>query len=549
MRILWRNLSIQQQIVKKQRGKRLANERDLVMASVNEKKELILEKMFVWFQKSFKGYKISFLSALIVGALTYMFAFTNKLINHDEACSLFAKGAGISSGRWGLDVISFIFPDYSMPWIYGVISVVLVAIATCVIVDLFGIRNKILQMLLGGIIMAFPSLIGTFNYMFTSSAYALAFLFSVIAARLFTKKTVKDKLLALALMVLSISIYQSYIAVTASLLLLFVIQQLMKENGKMLGIIRQGICYVLFLGGALILYYAITQGILEITETSLNSYASGSLDLNVYSILSGIKTAYVSFYEEFRWGNLCLIPTQFSRIVHIICAIVVGIGFVAIWIKKNIANKVMMIIMLGLLPLSINCMYLFTESDAIHTLVLYSFISVYVLATIVADDALSIDGKNKFTRYCHRLVREIVTIAMFLVVICNVYIGNQTYLHLYLKYENAYAFYTSLITEVKMTPGFDSNSKLALIGEGGALVHSYSEFDTIKKMSGADGFSVNNYSRDAFIRNYIGIDIPFASSSDIEEIKATSEFDKMEIYPYYRSIEKIGDFIVVKLSE
>ena len=112
MRILWRNLSIQQQIVKKQRGKRLANERDLVMASVNEKKELILEKMFVWFQKSFKGYKISFLSALIVGALTYMFAFTNKLINHDEACSLFAKGAGISSGRWGLDVISFIFPPF-----------------------------------------------------------------------------------------------------------------------------------------------------------------------------------------------------------------------------------------------------------------------------------------------------------------------------------------------------------------------------------------------------------------------------------------------------
>ena len=89
-----------------------------MMENANERKELMIERMFVWSQKCSKEYKIPFLTALIVGALAYMFAFTNKLINHDEACSLFAKGAGISSGRWGLDVISLIFPDYSMPWIY-----------------------------------------------------------------------------------------------------------------------------------------------------------------------------------------------------------------------------------------------------------------------------------------------------------------------------------------------------------------------------------------------------------------------------------------------
>lgn len=525
------------------------NKGEMVMKEINKEKVLIVEKLFAWCQEQFQQNKTPFLSALLVGILTYMFAFTNKLINHDEACSLFAKGAGISSGRWGLDLISIIFPDYSMPWIYGVISVVLVAVATCVIVDLFVIKNSVLQGVLAGMIMGFPSLIGTFNYMFTASSYALAFLFAVISVRLFTMKSVKSKLLALILMVLSIGIYQSYIAVSASFFLLLVIQQLIRGNKKLWVIIKKGISYVFFLGISLIVYYVITQIILVLTQTSFNAYASGNLDLSILSVVNRIKTAYISFFEEFRWGTLCLISTRLSRIVHIVCGIIIGLEIVCLWLKKNVAEKAMLLVMLAIFPLSINCMYLFTDASAIHTLVLYSFVSIYILAVIVIDNDLKVGDRSGVKGLYYRLTREIVTIAMIVVVISNIYIGNQTYLHLYLKYENAYAFYTSLITAVKMTPDFDSNSKLALVGEGGHLVHPHSEFDRIKVMSGADGFSVNSYSRDAFIINYIGIDVPFASVSEIEEIKKTSEFVEMEVYPYYGSIRKIGDYIVVKLSD
>ena len=246
---------------------------------------------------------------------------------------------------------------------------------------------------------------------------------------------------------------------------------------------------------------------------------------------------------------MCLISTRLSRTVHIVCGIINGLEIVCLWLKKNVAEKAMLLVMLAIFPLSINCMYLFTDASAIHTLVLYSFVSIYILAVIVIDNDLKVGDRSGVKGLYYRLTREIVTIAMIVVVISNIYIGNQTYLHLYLKYENAYAFYTSLITAVKMTPDFDSNSKLALVGEGGHLVHPHSEFDRIKVMSGADGFSVNSYSRDAFIINYIGIDVPFASVSEIEEIKKTSEFVEMEVYPYYGSIRKIGDYIVVKLSD
>ena len=57
------------------------------------------------------------------------------------------------------------------------------------------------------------------------------------------------------------------------------------------------------------------------------------------------------------------------------------------------------------------------------------------------------------------------------------------------------------------------------------------------------------YSKNAFINYYLGFDIPFATDSEIKEIKGTPDFAEMDVYPYYGSIKKIGDYIVVKFSE
>ena len=123
---------------------------------------------------------IAFVSALGFGLAAHMFAFSNKLMNADEVESLFGKGATITSGRWGLEAIKFIFPDASMPWLYGMVSLILLAVSACLIIRLFRIENKLMQLLLAGMVTAFPSQTGVFCFMFTSSAYALAFLLAVL---------------------------------------------------------------------------------------------------------------------------------------------------------------------------------------------------------------------------------------------------------------------------------------------------------------------------------------------------------------------------------
>ncbi len=224
---------------------------------------LLLQWGANWIRKEWKDCRLPFLSAILFGFLAYTFAFTNKLVNHDEVQSLFMKGGTVTSGRWGLGLLDTVFPNISMPWIYGVLSVVFIAIAACVVVRMFGLKSKLLQVLLSGSIMVFPSLIGTFGYMFTSSSFALSFLLAVIAVWLLQWNPKLGLIPALGSMIFSLSIYQSYISVAAGLLVILLIQRLI-QGDDLPGIIRTGVFYVVFLAVSLGIYYAATQFFLKI---------------------------------------------------------------------------------------------------------------------------------------------------------------------------------------------------------------------------------------------------------------------------------------------
>jgi len=144
--------------------------------------KLLSEFLFSSLYHFLRKYRISFFSALIFGFLSHMFAFTNKLLNHDELNFLFSKGITISSGRWGLVFLDPFLPACSLPWLNGTITLLLIAVSICLIVHLFSIKNTAVQVTLSGLIISIPALTGTFSYMFTSAYYGVAFLLSVASA-------------------------------------------------------------------------------------------------------------------------------------------------------------------------------------------------------------------------------------------------------------------------------------------------------------------------------------------------------------------------------
>ena len=178
-------------------------------------------------------------------------------------------------------------------------------------------------------------------------------------------------------------------------------------------------------------------------------------------------------------------------------------------------------------------MFLIMSRESIHTLVMYSFVCLYLLMGLTAE---RIRGA----------VRPL-SLALAAVVLCNVYFANMCYLKLTLQYENARAFYTVLAARIERTEGFDENCSLALVGRQENLLHEFPELDT-ELFMGVNRELINIYSRENFIRFYLGLDLPFAPETAVEALEDDARVLAMAEYPYEGSVQKIDDMIVVRLG-
>lgn len=511
---------------------------------------LLVQRLTHWALDCYCICKVSFWASMIWGLLAYTFAFTNKLLNHDEVSQLFGKGATVSSGRWGLSILDNVLPNFSMPWIYGILTVFLIALSICILVRLFAIRSRLIQVVLAGSIMVFPSLIGLFGYMFTSSAYGVSFLCAVAAVWCIRQKPPLFAIPALALMGFSLSIYQSYISVAAGLLVVLLIQDLLLGD-KAVPVIKRGLWYVAFLLTALAGYYIATQILLRLLGIGFNDYATTNMTFRVSELPQKIGLAYGQFLHFFTMQQQALVPTVFSSTVHYILGLSCLV-LMLVWLlgqkKKDSGRILLFLVLIALLPLAINCMYLFTAPTSIHTLVLYGFVCLYVLAAVLLDTALLSEAPQRIRKLLCRAALNLGIVALTLIVIINTYVANEAYLNLHLRYENSYAFYTSLLADLRINPEFQEGTKLAVVGSYDSPDFYEYYFPFLPELTGVMGFLPESYSYGAFLQYYIGLSIPIAAAEEVEQIMATEEYQNMNVYPYYGSTKLINDILVVKLS-
>lgn len=123
-------------------------------------------------------------------------------------------------------------------------------------------------------------------------------------------------------------------------------------------------------------------------------------------------------------------PTVFSRWMHGI-GIVAAVVLLVLWgtTHRQPGRLLLLAALVVILPLAVNCMYLFTVPESIHTLVLYGFVSVYVLMILAADICLSVPGKA--WDLLRRFGLNAVAVSLACVVVSNIYVANAASLHLY----------------------------------------------------------------------------------------------------------------------
>lgn len=164
--------------------------------------------------------KFAFLTALIVGVLTHITFLTEMIMSPDglwnSICYFEADNWEASLGRWGLFIANKIVNNLAIPNLTGIVAIVLTAISAMFIVDILKMKNKITIFMAVTAMVVSPILAGTLLYMYTSVAYCLSMLLSVLTVKLIFKEKYKifNFVLAIIIFTFSLGIYQSYIGVT-----------------------------------------------------------------------------------------------------------------------------------------------------------------------------------------------------------------------------------------------------------------------------------------------------------------------------------------------
>ena len=483
-----------------------------------------------------RGDRAPFFSAFLAGLLAHGFAFANKLLNADEISSLFGKGMTVASGRWGLELSSLLFPNVSTPWIFGLLSLLMLSAAACVLLHIFRIRSPLLRCVLTALVTVFPAQTATFSYMFTAPSFALAFLLAVLAVWCTERENLWGWIAGLLLLLLSVSIYQAYIAVVSSFFVLRMLQKLLKDQGSAKEVLLFGLKRLGLLALCLGLYYVSIHIALHFYGGRFENYGVE----RERSILFRTAVAYSAFLHTFTRGYFHYVRGLFSQLLHALC---LGLtAFVCLrWLLRcrDWGKALLFLLCLLLFPLSMYCIYLIAETGIIHAMVLYSFISVYVFAALAAELP---EGKRAV------LARRVLALCLALVALGNCYFANAFYVKLHLRYENAYALYTGLAAQIRMTPGFDENTRLALLGEAEAGVYGFEEMEELDLIGRAEDLT-NAYTREQLIRRYVGFDIPFADGEEKAALRKDPRVQAMPVYPAYGSVSLIDGFLVIKFSD
>ncbi len=184
-----------------------------------------------------------------------------------------------------------------MPYTNGLIAVVLIAIATALVVELFDINNPINVVFMSGLLVAAPSIGTEFGYTYMMDGFAVCILLVSAGVYLSRKYDKWGFVFSGALLCLSLGIYQSYfnyaVALYAGLIFFIIFDKEVKTKDIIIRAVKDVGALVLGLG----LYFVVTKVLLALTPQELAPYQgieSMGTD-TIANFFTNIVVAYKSF--------------------------------------------------------------------------------------------------------------------------------------------------------------------------------------------------------------------------------------------------------------
>ncbi len=468
------------------------------------------------------------ITVLITGIINYIYLLTHNCLSHD---GLF-YGPIYVSGGWEFDlgrpllrVIDKLRGGLVAPSIIFSIGLICICLTLIIIKRIFRIEKRIPLLLITIMLVTFPTIADTALYIFCFDSYCIAMLLSTLAAYMIIKKKYIYAIISISC---SLALYQAYISMTLTLLIIYHINQTIENEIN----IKEFIINMLVILIGMITYYiGLKIGMLIFHRTLADYKGANGLGLStIINIPKNIISCYKDFYDFLFKENIILNKFYKRNIYNIIIIFCFMCSIINILKNKKLKEKITILLLIIILPICICIMNLIASETNIIILTGIGFYTFYISIINIIDKYKTIN-----------LIRNIGIVISFIICFTYFLADNAEFMSRQDIHNNFYQKTLTILNKVEHLENYNEemnwmfsniytySSPLNKLSLG--FVSSQNE--TFDNFMGIKGIQI-------FYKRYHGKDIELVDYETYKKISETEEYKKMKI-----NTEKIIDNVIV----
>lgn len=466
----------------------------------------------------------------------------------------YGQGSGIYSGRFTLSILGGLAEklggNTNLPLVNGVAFLLIIGVSAAFLVNVLSVRSKGSAALIGMLLAVYPTATSTLIHRFTAIYYGLAVLLAILAVWVLPRSRLGLLWSGLCTAV-SLGIYQALVPVTISIFVLLLIQQALRGKSRFWDIVKKGLydCLALIVG--LALYFIMLKVCLRLWNTQLTDYQGinnmGKISL---SALPGLVALALKQVLTMPIRDYCgLTCTACLKLSYLLLggASVLMMGYILVTRVKDGWIAALTAVLSVLFLIAVNFVQIQCPEGSVYTLMVYSFALLPCAAIVIFECLPQEAGKKEQWK---GLMGKGIAIALSVMIVSYAYLANTNYTAIYYADRQVENYMNTLITQVRMTEGFDTEKEWAFLGgiDDPLIQFSWQEEMTYGGFTGPQDM-LNCHSTFSWMHHYMGYYPTMADAETVAELAALDEVKAMPVWPNAGSIKAIGNTMVIKCQE
>ena len=429
-----------------------------------------LESLADGYKKLPRNFKLCMLATFIIGLAAHMYCYTNMLTGADDAflfsdTRTFADGA--SGTRWLLAIYFALIKTIRMPWLLGVMTLLLYGVAAWLVCETLSITSSVGIILVSGLMVTSPTMISSNFYLTSAHMYAGALLFACLAAYAY-KKWRHSWIAAFVFMLLSEGSYAAYISMTLCLFFLCSLKELLfdQEANDKHNLVRH--FGMLFLFGGSMVATTVICNLITANNTAgrvQDAQAQAATDY-IDNIITSVQQVFAFFLPG--TSNSYFHGERVMYSLFLLCAALSAVLVIWLLVKQQLWKRPLGLFLLVAdivcLPLAMNVIGI--VSKWVHTLMTFAYLTPWLFFVMAVEQLYRRDDLRKdwerLLRWGYSLLSCVVA---GLTVWCGIRLANICYTKAYARYTEGLADSIRLTNLIEAIPNYvKGETPVAFVG-------------------------------------------------------------------------------------